>query len=70
MTYPAISTDMYNPTDQVLISGILTDDAVEDHKYNVVGRKMKPGDRLGLICLNTGGSTVYVSFEISFSVLT
>ena len=43
MSYPAVEVDIYNPTDQVLISGILTDPTVEDHKSNWIGRKMKPG---------------------------
>ena len=70
MVYPAIGVDMYNPTDQVLISGILTDPTIEDHKSNWIGRKMKPGDRLALIIYNGEGVDVRVSFELSFSVLT
>ena len=67
--YPAISNDMYNPTEQVIISGVLTDTGTEDHKYNSYGRKMKEGDRLMLICFNASNDTVTVSFELSFSVL-
>ena len=70
MSYPAVEVDIYNPTDQVLISGILTDPTVEDHKSNWIGRKMKPGDRLALIIFNGEGEDVRVSFELSFSVLT
>ena len=70
MTYPALTEDMYNPTDQVLISGVLTDGQSEDHKGNSIGRKMKAGDRLALIFLNGGGADLDVSFEISFSILT
>ena len=58
------------PTNLVLISGILTDAAVEDHKYNMIGRKMKKGDRLALIIQNRGEGAQTVSFEISFSVMT
>ena len=69
--WPAINTDMYNPTGDVLISGVLTNDAVEDHKWNMIGRKIKPSDRLCLIFYNpdTVNSQV-VSFEMNFSVLT
>jgi hypothetical protein len=70
ITYPALTSDMYNPTDLVLISGILTDGATEDHKSNFIGRKMKAGDRLALIFFNAGSGAVNISFEINFSVLT
>jgi len=71
ITYPALTDDMYNPTDQVLISGVLTDQSSEDHKFNAIGRKMKPGDRLGLICNNRDGTSANtVTFELNFSVLT
>ena len=46
LNYPAITDDLYNPTMDVLISGILTDNAVEDSKYNAIGRKLKKGDRI------------------------
>ena len=64
--YPAISDDMYNPTEQVLISGVLTDTGTEDSKYNSYGRKMKAGDRLMLICFNASSVEISVSFEMSF----
>ena len=70
ITFPALTDDMYNPTDQVLMSGVLTDSTSEDHKFNAIGRKMKPGDRLGLVCKNHTGTAPSVAFEISFSVLT
>ena len=70
ITYPAITTDMYNPTADVLISGILTDNAVEDHKYNMIGRKLKSGDRLALIYYSSAAGEVRVQFELNFSVLT
>ena len=70
IVYPAITTDLYNPTADVLISGILTDGAVEDHKYNMIGRKLKSGDRIALIYYSTAGVEVSVQFELNFSVLT
>ena len=51
IVWPAITTDLYNPTMDVLISGVLTDGGVEDHKYNAIGRKLKTGDRLCLLLL-------------------
>ena len=68
--YPALTDDMYNPTMNVLISGVITDPVVEDHKFNMVGRKMKPGDRLALIFYNAANLGSDVTFEINFSVLT
>jgi len=70
ISYPAITSDMYNPTADVLISGILTDNAVEDHKFNMIGRKLKTGDRLALIYYNSAGGEVTAQFEMSFSFLT
>ena len=70
ITYPALVADLYNPTDLVLISGVLTDGTVEDHKTNFIGRKMKAGDRLALIFYSGGAASVTISFEINFSVLT
>lgn len=69
LTYPAIAVDMYNPTMDVLMSGVLTDNQVEDHKYNGVGRKMKGGDRICLLVLGTVAN-LDSAFELSFSVVT
>ena len=63
MAYPALTDDLYNPTDQVLISGVLTDGQTEDHK----GIQLVV---MALIFLNRGSADVDVSFEISFSILT
>ena len=72
INYPALSDDMYNPTNLVLISGILTDQTSEDHKYNMIGRKLKKGDRLALVFRNPQEAAVgtTVSFEINFSIMT
>ena len=69
LQWPALTTDLYNPTMDVLISGVLTDPAVEDHKWNAIGRKLKTGDRICLIARGTEGPS-YLNFELSFSVLT
>ena len=54
--------DMYNPTMDVLMSGVLTDNQIEDHKYNGY-RKMKHGDRLCLLVLGTVANlTVHLNF--------
>ena len=64
LNYPAITDDLYNPTMDVLISGILTDNAVEDSKYNAIGRKLKKGDRICLIvyapAVTTANPTVFL----------
>ena len=73
INYPAITDDLYNPTMDVLISGVLTDGAVEDHKFNMIGRKLKRGDRICLIVRGSGvggGDQGRVVFEMNFSVLT
>ena len=72
LNYPAITDDLYNPTMDVLISGILTDNAVEDSKYNAIGRKLKKGDRICLIVYAPAGTTANptVFFEMNFTVLT
>ena len=71
LVYPALTDDMYNPTMDVLISGVLTDGTVEDHKWNKIGRRLKTGDRLCLIIYNTTASTAIVcAFELSFSFMT
>ena len=71
LNYPALTEDLYNPTELVLLSGIITDNAVEDHKWNKIGRKMKKGDRIALVVANiSSASQVTVMFELSFSVLT
>ena len=71
LVYPALTDDLYNPTMDVLISGVLTDGSFEDHKWNKIGRKLKTGDRLCLIVYNTsGGTATDVAFELSFSFMT
>jgi len=69
LNYPAVADDLYNPTMDVLISGVVTDTTVEDHKYNMIGRKLKAGDRLCLLSRSTAGNAMTI-FELSFSVLT
>ena len=69
LQWPALTTDLYNPTMDVLISGVLTDAAVEDHKWNSIGRKLKTGDRICLIARGTDGAS-HLNFELSFSILT
>ena len=71
LVWPAIQGDLYNPTMDVLISGVLTEKGAEDNKSNAIGRKLKTGDRLALCVLN-GSPTVAarVHFEMPFSVLT
>ena len=69
LTWPALTTDLYNPTMDVLISGVLTDSTIEDHKYNSIGRKLKTGDRICLL-VKGFGENASINFELSFSVLT
>ena len=69
INWPALTDDLYNPTMDVLISGVLTDRATEDQKSNYIGRKLKAGDRLCLIVSNTSSSSVGIMFETSMSIL-
>ena len=62
LNYPAITIDLYNPTMDVLISGILTDSGVEDHKYNAIGRKLKKGDKICLIVTVPAAYVIYQPF--------
>ena len=68
LNYPAVNDDMYNPTQDVLISGVLTGNSVEDHKFNTIGRKLKAGDRLALLYRSVA-ETEKASFELSFTAL-
>ena len=69
ISYPAITDDLYNPTMDVLISGILTDGGVEDHKYNVPGASSKATEFASSFMAGEA-STVLVAFEMNFTVLT
>ena len=68
LSWPALTTDMYNPTMDVLMSGVLTENSTEDHKYNSIGRKLKSGDRICLIVKGIENNSAVV-FELSFSIL-
>ena len=50
----------------VLMSGVLTENSTEDHKYNSIGRKLKAGDRICLIVKGMENNSA-VMFELSFS---
>ena len=66
LNWPAVETDLYNPTQDVLISGVLTG-SNDDHKRNMIGRKMKTGDRLALLVANVSATASDVGFELSFT---
>ena len=71
ITYPTVAgTNMYEPSMNVLISGILTDDTTEDHKFCRYSRKMNTGDRIALIYYNSDTTnTVDCSFELNFTTV-
>ncbi len=71
INYPALTTNMYEPSQNILISGIITDGAIEDNKYLRIGRKLKTGDRICLLFLQTAPSTgnSIMGFELSFTAL-
>jgi len=68
INFPAINDDLYNPTQDVLISGVLTEGSVEDHKFNMIGRKLRQGDRIALVLRGTM-DTMSVGWELSFTAL-
>jgi hypothetical protein len=70
LNYPVVQGDMYNPTMDVLISGVITDQGNEDHKSNAIGRKLKTGDRLCLLVANSTAAAITCAFEMPFTVLT
>ena len=69
LTYPALTDDMYNPTKNVLISGVLNDVANEDHKSSRYSRKVVRGDRVCLLYYYSApsGTPAVVSFELNFT---
>ena len=69
INWPALTDDLYNPTMDVLICGVLTDRGIEDQKSNYIGRKLKAGDRLCLIVSNTSSGSVGIMFETNMSIL-
>jgi len=71
ITYPATTVDLYNPTMNVLISGVITDNQVEDHKSSRYSRKLRIGDRIALILYNPVGnaSAVTVNWELNFTTV-
>ena len=68
LNWPALSEDLYNPTMDVLISGVITG-TNDDHKINRIGRKMKPGDRMVLLMGNPSQTGNEVGFELSWTNL-
>ena len=70
ITYPSLASDMYNPTKNVIISGVLNGTSTEDHKSSRYSRKCVAGDRLALLFYDSSPSgTSTVSFELSFTVV-
>ena len=67
LTFPALTDDLYNPTKNVLISGVLNSTAMEDHKFTKYSRKVVRGDRLCLLYYNTDAANQEVSFELNFT---
>jgi hypothetical protein len=66
---PAVTEDLYNPTMNVLISGVITDPTKgEDHKSSRYSRKMKPGDRICLLLYQTIANSS-ATYEISFTTV-
>ena len=68
LIYPAIASDLYNPTMDILISGVLTDNAIEDHKVNMIGRKLKQNDKIALLAMSPTGAGE-AAFELSFTFM-
>ncbi len=69
ITYPATTDDLYNPTKNVLISGILNNVESEDHKSTRYGRKVSIGDRIALLYYNpTSSSSEQATFELNFTL--
>ncbi len=71
IVYPAFNTNMYNPTTNVIISGVLaaTDRmGDDDEKFQRIGRKMQTGDRIALLVYST--QPAQGSFELNFTIVT
>ena len=71
IVYPSVPpANMYEPSQNVLISGVLTNNGTEDQKYCRYGRKMRPGDRIALIFRNSSGQNPEeIGFELNFTTV-
>ena len=67
LTWPAVTDDMYNPTKNVLMSGILINSENRDFKSSRYSRKVVPGDRICLIYQGPINNPVTVGFTINFT---
>ena len=69
INWPAISDDMYNPTKNVLIAGVLGPETSDMPRYVRIGRKMAHGDRIALLVYNAGVAPTAVMYTLSFTAL-
>ena len=67
LTWPAVVDDMYNPTKNVLMSGILINSENRDFKSSRYSRKVVPGDRICLIYQGPVNNAITVGFTINFT---
>ena len=72
INFPAVTDDLYNPTKNVIISGILNaganDPADDDHKFSRYSRKVVPGDRIALLAYAPTNQSL-VNWELNFTVI-
>ena len=70
INYPSSpSLQLYEPTKNVLISGVVTDPTTEDHKWCRYGRKCQEGDSIALIIKNPVVTSFECAWELSFTTV-
>ena len=71
VTYPSVPpVNFYEPSQNVLISGVLTSTGHEDEKFSRYSRKMATGDQIALLVRNLSLTTEIVcAFELSFTTV-
>jgi len=70
INYPTSpSLQLYEPTKNVLISGVVTDPTLEDHKWSKYSRKCQEGDSIALIIMNPTVTPFSCAWELSFTTV-
>ena len=71
--YPTTTNDFYEPTKNAILTGVLTDYTIEDHKRSRYSRKLSSGDRIALLSMRPSiagmpGSATSAPYELNFTV--
>ena len=70
ITYPTVPpANFYEPSQDVLISGVITSLTTEDNKVSRYSRKMNTGDRIALLVKNIQTTDITCAFELNFTTV-